>query len=245
MTRQSRLEGKRSSPLLTVADGAGPMAPDLAQDLDLLLVERRNCRRRARSQRLLPAAISPTATIDGLQEVAPELCLARDRGRASRLLPVRVFRTRWALRHRPCVVMTTVENVTRCEARRRFAQVFDAQAGIAAPAQRDRRLVNPLFSAGIAKHDLGLLCDAVALWTLTGQASRQAAAGRRLGWGSHTALASRAALVLLRQALLAAPARPKGRVDGPSAEGSAGWAASAHLRGRLPGPDQRRDRVDS
>jgi hypothetical protein len=65
-------------------------------------------------------------------------------------------------------VATGGEHVASRKVRGRLAQVHKAQASAAALAERDGGLVDPLFSAGMAKHDLSfrdaaVFCDCTPL----------------------------------------------------------------------------------
>src|SRR3954447_19869928 len=56
------------------------------------------------------------------------------------------------LGHGPGAVMTAVEDVTRREACSRLAKVLEAQPGVAASTQRDRRPLGAVFDTRVAQH---------------------------------------------------------------------------------------------
>src|SRR4051812_22764225 len=56
------------------------------------------------------------------------------------------------LGHGPGAVMTAVEDVTGREASSRLAKVLEAQPGVAAAAERNRRPLAALFDADVAQH---------------------------------------------------------------------------------------------
>src|SRR5947208_9065415 len=56
------------------------------------------------------------------------------------------------LGHGPGAVMTAVEDVTRREACSRLAKVLEAQPGVAASTQRDRRPLSAVFDTRVAQH---------------------------------------------------------------------------------------------
>ena len=139
--------------------------------------------------------------------------------------------------------MTAVEHVARREMCGRRAQVFQAQPGVAAATQRDCRLVRPLFSARVAKHDQCPFNRAAAVYGSGGPSRETDTQGRRPSRRSHTPLALRAVL-FLPSAGVPSVRLPSGRsgalsCPGPSAgnaEMSARWGANRcsypYARGR-------------